>query len=170
VTSPALTIPTGYGLLTNINTFWKSMSYGQTTAALPGQGSDVVLVTLTLNSTNYDGDAGRLRTDVRAAATAQGIDLSKYDFDVTCVGATPAYTFAGLGYVGAPGVWLANSYFGVATACHELGHNLGNPHANFWNTGGASDIGPGGNEEYGDPFDIMGSGSAYAGHYVNKFK
>ncbi|HKQ39026.1 MAG TPA: Ig-like domain-containing protein [Verrucomicrobiae bacterium] len=55
-----------------------------------------------------------------------------------------------------------------------MGHNLGFPHANFWNTSGQSAIGPGGNEEYGDPFDVMGGGGvddgSGPGHYVSKFK
>jgi PKD domain/Bacterial Ig domain/Carboxypeptidase regulatory-like domain len=170
VPTPALTVSAGQTLLANINDFWRRVSYGRTSAALAGEGSDVILVTLTQNTSVYDGDAGKLRADVRARATANGVDLSLYDFDITCVGNAPAYSFAGLGYVGAPGAWLANSYFGTATAVHELGHNLGFPHANFWDTGGQSDIGPGGNEEYGDIYDVMGSGGSTAGDYAVKFK
>ena len=113
--------------------------------SMPGEGSDEVPVTLTLHTTNYNDDAGRLRADVRAAATASGVDLSKYDFDVTSVGGSPSFTIACLAYVGAPGAWLANNYFGTATAGQELGHNLGAPLANYWDTGGASAIGPGDN-------------------------
>ncbi|HXG49736.1 MAG TPA: Ig-like domain-containing protein [Methylomirabilota bacterium] len=62
----------------------------------------------------------------------------------------------------------------TSITAHELGHNLGFPHANFWETGGESAIGPGGNQEYGDPYDVMGGGSASGGtgpgHYVAKFK
>jgi hypothetical protein len=170
VPTPSLTVLAGNQMLTNMNNLWHTMSYGRTTVAMPGQGSDVVLVTLTQNTSVYDGDAAKLRADVRAAATANGIDLSKYDFDVTCVGSQPAYTFAGLAYVGAPGAWLANGYFGTATAAHEFGHNLGAPHANFWDTGGQSAIGPGANDEYGDPYDVMGGAGAPQGHYVAKFK
>ncbi len=170
VTTPSLTVLAGNQMLTNMNTYWRTISYGRTTVAMPGEGSDVVLVTLTQHTTNYNDDAGKLRADVRAAATAGGIDLSKYDFDVTCVGGSPSFSFAGLAYVGAPGAWLANGYFGTGTAGHELGHNLGNPHANYWDTGGASAIGPGANEEYGDPYDIMGGGGTPQGHYVAKFK
>jgi hypothetical protein len=170
VTTPSLTVLAGRQMLTNMHNYWRIISYGRTTVAMPGEGSDVVLVTLTQPTANYDDDAGKLRADVRAAATASGVDLSKYDFDITCVGGSPSFSFAGLAYVGAPGAWLANGYFGTATAGHELGHNLGNPHANYWDTGGASAIGPGGNEEYGDPYDIMGGGGTPQGHYVAKFK
>ncbi|MCX6854544.1 MAG: PKD domain-containing protein, partial [Verrucomicrobia bacterium] len=47
----------------------------------------------------------------------------------------------------------------------EVGHAFGLLHANFWLTNGASVAGPGGNEEYGDIYDNMGSTSPPAGHY-----
>ena len=40
---------------------------------------------------------------------------------------------------------------------HELGHNMGSEHAEFWNTSGASVAGPGANRDYGSPNDVMGN-------------
>jgi len=48
------------------------------------------------------------------------------------------------GFRGGKGVWLQS--FGVGVAAHELGHNYGLFHANFWNTlTNYSMIGPGTN-------------------------
>ena len=62
------------------------------------------------------------------------------------------------GWGGGTSVWMYNDSPG--TVAHELGHCFGLMHANFWDTGGASAIGPGSNLEYGDIFDIMGSSSS----------
>ena len=60
-------------------------------------------------------------------------------------------------------VWMRND--NVSTIAHEVGHAFGLAHANFWLTNGASIAGPGGNEEYGDIYDNMGSTAPSAGHY-----
>lgn len=156
-----------------VNTYWQITSFGRTSLAELQRGSEIVQVTLSTNYQRYDDDAGALRDDVRATATAQGIDLSKFDFDVTYTGGgRPSFSFGGLGFVGGPGAWVVGASRGIT--CHEMGHNLGFPHANFWNTSAQSAIGAGGNEEYGDPFDVMGNGGvddgSGPGHYVSKFK
>ena len=156
-----------------VDTFWRINSFGRTSLAELGRGSDIVQVTLSTNYQFYNDRAIPFRDDVRAAATAQGIDLGKFDFDIIYTGGgRPAFGFGGLGYVGGPGSWVVGASRGIT--CHELGHNLGFPHANFWDTGGQSAIGPGGNQEYGDPFDVMGGGGVDdgtgGGHYVSKFK
>ncbi len=85
------------------------------------------------------------------------------------MGAVPGFGWAGLGYVGSAGSWLRNS-FGTGVAGHELGHNYGLNHANHWNTGGASIIGPGSSTEYGDSFDTMGAASAGNNHFNARYK
>ena len=173
VTTPAVSSNDCVAILNNMNTFWQRNSYGRTSVARAGEGSDIVQITLPNPSSNYDDDAGSLRTDVRAMASARGIDLTRYDFDVTYTGGgRPVFNFGGLGFIGAPGAWVVGN--STSITAHELGHNLGFPHANFWDTSGQSAIGSGGNEEYGDPYDVMGSGSATGGtgpgHYTSKFK
>lgn len=51
-------------------------------------------------------------------------------------------------------LWLGNN--SAQTTAHEIGHTLGLNHANAWNTSGTSTAGPGTDEEYAHPFDIMG--------------
>jgi hypothetical protein len=86
-----------------------------------------------------------------------------FDFEVVRYSGGPG-AFTGQGYVGSRGCWLKTSSAGVLT--HELGHNLGLWHANFW---GATDpqtiTGPGANVEYADVFDTMGSSNASRWHF-----
>lgn len=57
----------------------------------------------------------------------------------------------------------------VGTLLHELGHNLGLWHANFWQSNPPSTIGPGSNGEYGNKFDLLGSSSSM-GQFTASFK
>lgn len=66
-------------------------------------------------------------------------------------------------YGGGGNVWMRTDSTSVCS--HEIGHAFGLAHANFWQTNGASVIGPGGNVEYGDIYDNMGSTSPPAGHW-----
>jgi regulation of enolase protein 1 (concanavalin A-like superfamily)/plastocyanin len=67
-------------------------------------------------------------------------------------------------YGGGGNVWMRTD--SVGTTAHEVGHAFGLAHANFWETNGASVIGPGGNVEYGDNYDNMGPSAAPPnGHY-----
>jgi hypothetical protein len=68
------------------------------------------------------------------------------------------------GVCGAAGAWL-RSAFTTGVAGHELGHNWGLNHANYWDTTGQSVIGPGTSIEYGDTFDTMGSANAGNNHF-----
>ncbi|MBL9127391.1 MAG: PKD domain-containing protein, partial [Verrucomicrobiales bacterium] len=132
---------------------------------------------------------GALIADARVATRAAGFEPDVYDLDMVRFESVPGFDWAGLGSVGGKGVWLQSSGLGVI--CHELGHNLGLAHANFWNTvrpelpdnpqnlpfdtdslvGIDSVIGPGDDVEYGDPFDMMGGGGDGAAHFhgLHKF-
>jgi hypothetical protein len=78
-------------------------------------------------------------------------------------------TFANIGmfYAGLAGgadLWMqGNNDAGIY--CHEWGHNYGLGHASSWETTDGSVIGPGTSNEYGDPFDNMGSGPLPEGHF-----
>ncbi len=159
-------------LISNLNNFYTEMSFGRASFALNGAGSDFTPIFRMPQAGSYYGTNdfyNQLRTDARNAAVAAGYTLANYNLDVICFGAVSGWGWSGLGYVGAAGAWLRNS-FSTGVAGHELGHNYGLNHANYWDTGGASVIGPGTSGEYGDPFDTMGSASAGNNHFNARYK
>ncbi|MBK8090761.1 MAG: cadherin-like beta sandwich domain-containing protein [Verrucomicrobiaceae bacterium] len=76
-------------------------------------------------------------------------------------------SYGGSASVGGAGMRMKSSSSG--TFLHELGHNLGVWHANYWRTTPPSVTGPGNNAEYGNTFDVMGS-SGSSGQYTASFK
>jgi len=159
-------------LINNLNSFYTEMSYGRAGFLSNGLGSDFTPVFRMPQPAAYYGTNNyydQLRADARAAAAAAGYTLANYNLDVMCFGAVPGWSWSGLGYVGAAGAWLRNS-FGTGVAGHELGHNYGLNHANYWDTGGTSVIGAGASTEYGDSFDTMGSASAGNNHFSARYK
>lgn len=107
-----------------------------------------------------------LQGHARTIAKAMGFDYLSYDLDgVRWAGSVGSY--GGSASVGGRGMRMKTSSAG--TFIHELGHNLGVWHANFWRTTPPSFIGPGNNLEYGNTFDVMGS-SGSVGQYTAHFK
>ncbi len=163
----------GATIVSNLNLFFANMSYGKTGFRPVGQGS---LITQTLRMPKTaavygSGDAAVLRSDARAAARAAGIEPRDFDYDLICFGAVPGFGWAGLGYVGAPGAWIrANFDAAAGVIAHELGHNFGLNHANFWDTSDQSTIGAGTSVEYGDGFDTMGNAGAGKRHFNARYK
>lgn len=159
-------------LLNNVNKFYQEMSYGRASFASNGFGSDYTPVFRMAHPAAHYGTNNyynQLRTEARAAATAAGYVLTNFNLDIICMGAVPGFNWSGLAYVGSAGAWLRNN-FSTGVAGHELGHNFGLNHANYWNTGGASVIGPGSSTEYGDSFDTMGAASAGNNHFNARYK
>lgn len=68
------------------------------------------------------------------------------------------------GLAGGSNLWVQNANY-TSLYTHEWGHNYGLGHASFWQTSDGSVTGTGSSVEYGDPFDVMGSGPAPQGHY-----
>jgi len=159
--------------MTDMSNFLAAISYNKHIIAPVGKGSDITpVMRMTKTVASYD-NRGLSELYPEARTTAQsvfGYDLSKYDFFFVCTGGKPSYTYAGLGYVGGVGYHLASGYFDVRTSAHELGHNLGLGHANWWNTGDRSAIGTGSSSEYGDPFDTMGGSGGGSRHFSASFK
>src|SRR5438105_5430887 len=158
-------------LLSDLSNYYRDMSYGLM-KILPAESGSVITDTLRLPepSTSYDNNFVKFINDVRQVATTAGYAPSHFDFDVIFTGAKPFLVFGALSYVGGPGIWVGNGNFNVGVVGHELGHNLGLPHASAWNTGDQSSIGPGAKEEYGDPFDSMGTPGGSTSHFNARFK
>ncbi len=146
------------GIMTAVAARYSAQSWGQTTMTYK-----IIEIVLPKTKAEYialsNGDF-TLLADARAAAIAldPSNDLDNWSFD--CVRYTPLFGFSGQGYVGWKGTWLQNSSIG--TAVHELGHNYGLMHANFWNTNETSVIGAGSNGEYGDPYSEMGGDGQFS--------
>jgi hypothetical protein len=164
---------TGTNMLNGIAAFYLEQSFGKTTFRPLGAGS-AMTATLRMPKTAAvygASDPSILRTDARNAARTAGVTLAQFDFDLICVGAVPGFNWAGLGYVGAPGSWIRASFDAAGgVSSHELGHNFGLNHANAWDTGGQSILGPGSNVEYGDSFDTMGNATAGRRHFNTRYK
>ena len=163
----------GTNMLNGIAAFYLEQSFGKTTFRPLGAGS-AMTATLRMPKTAAvygASDPSILRTDARNAARTAGVTLAQFDFDLICVGAVPGFNWAGLGYVGAPGSWIRASFDAAGgVSSHELGHNFGLNHANAWDTGGQSILGPGSNVEYGDSFDTMGNSTAGRRHFNTRYK
>jgi hypothetical protein len=146
-----------YSVMDGVNRFFTDTSYNLTAI------DATVTPLLTLPETKgWYGTAGpfALLDDARAVAQKAGFDTANYDRDIASFTTVPGFDFGGLAYVHGKGVWLQSP--GVKVTAHELGHNYGLYHANFWDTGifnYSSAISPGTNIEYGNIFDTMGFGN-----------
>jgi len=115
------------------------------------------------NDTSNGGTIDGLSLEMahaREEAKRLGFDYLNYDCTVLRLsgGARPTG-----GWGGGSTVWIYSD--GVGVTAHEIGHSFGLTHANFWDTAGQSAIGAGTNQEYGDIYDVMGSGSVPTDHY-----
>lgn len=158
-------------LVRELDRFYRENSYGRSGFFEIGDGSAVTPVFRMPRTAAAYGrlNAALLRNDALAAARAAGFNTAAYDYDLTCMGSVPGFGWAGLGFVGGPGSWIrATSSTGVVA--HELGHNYGLLHANFWDTNGESVGGAGSSIEYGDKFDTMGAANAGNYHFNARYK
>ena len=159
-------------LTRELHRFYQESSYGRSGFLEIGAGSAVTPVfRMPRTATSYgsNDDAGDLRSDALTAAANAGYILDNYDYDITCLRSVAGFDWSGLGMIGAPGAWIrGTSSLGVTA--HELGHNYGLRHANFWDTGGTSITGAGTSIEYGDKFDTMGAASAGNNHFNARYK
>ncbi|GEM_PF-1017535 len=153
-----ISLESAYATMNGVNDFYVTSSYG-TTSLTP---TVTPLLMLPQSKDWYaTAGAGALLGDARAVAKVSGYDTANFDLDIVVFTSVPGYDFGGLAFVGGKGVWLQSP--GVGVTSHELGHNYGLWHANFWDTSttnGDSVIGPGAHEEYGNIYDTMGAASA----------
>lgn len=145
------------------NAYFKATSFGQTslTGKLRSDGDVFGWYTIPYNSTSATCDYELWHQAADAAAAAAGVDLSGYDNTAYYFPSMPACQFGGLGYVGY-GVFWINGSNSPSTFAHELGHNFGASHASAYRCvdGAGLPVAISASctvDEYGDPFDVMGS-------------
>jgi hypothetical protein len=149
-----------YSTMETVNAYYVENSYNQTwydTTVTP------LLTVPQVKAWYATAGPGALLNDARKVARQAGFDTDNYDRDIVSHTDVPTFDWAGLGSLGGKGTWLQN--YGFVVTAHELGHNAGLPHANYWNAHApdTSIYGTGTNVEYGNIFDVMGSGNNHFG-------
>ena len=116
-----------------------------------------------------NGD-GFILSDAREISRLYGYDTDNYNLDIVrfpSPGSCTGYGYGGKAYVRGKGCWMLSNSTG--TMIHELGHNYGVWHANFWTGLGDGIISHGSHVEYGNPYDVMGN-SGSIGQFNAAFK
>jgi hypothetical protein len=102
------------------------------------------------------------RPSARSAATPDGFVQGNYTNIIYAFPQTSACSYAGKANINGPSSWI-NGSFSSGVVAHELGHNFGASHASTYRCtedGVNVPISPTCTaNEYGDPFDVMGSSS-----------
>ena len=149
-------------LTTEISDFYTQASYGKTSIGSVTV-TDVLRLSGNLATYATTNNAAGLQAAALSAATANGKVISNYDRVAVVfarTGSIPGnqFTWAGLGDIGGTFTWF-NGNFSLYVVSHELGHNYGLRHANLWEvTDGNPVSATGTSHEYGDIYDIMGTG------------
>jgi hypothetical protein len=161
-----LTPTRAQNLISNeVSPFYVNNSYNKTSL----QTTVTSVVRLPQPQSYYFDKTGELFTDGANAARNAGFDPDNYNLYIVAMSSNQGFSFGGLAYIGAKGTIL-NGSFGLSITAHELGHNYGLLHANLWRTTDGTVIGTGSNVEYGNPFDVMGSGFDARGHFSAHYK
>jgi len=121
-------------------------------------------------SYQYTADYYALYFDALDAAEANGYSVDAYDI-VGVVFPEINFRWIGLASVNAGRQWI-NGNWSSEVYLHEFGHNFGLPHAYSWDANDGSIVpGPGQSqtrydEEYGDIYDVMGSGPTHGEYHA----
>jgi hypothetical protein len=149
------------------NAFYKEVSFGVRSLVGSLDATGDVFGWYTIDQTNDGCDYSAWGTAARAKATAAGVNLGNYDYVVHYFTKTSTCGFSGVGQLPGKYNWINAS--SSQTIAHELGHNFGVHHASSYrcvsNNVGVPIGGTCTANEYGDPFDVMGSGYRHVSAY-----
>ncbi len=154
------------------NAFYREQSYDQVQIVGKERSDGDVYGWYTIDAPTAGCDFDQWATKARAAAAADGRDLSGYRHIVYAFPPQSSCSWAGLAELPGNESWL-NGDLRVRIVAHELGHNMGIHHASSQScTDGGAPATLGGactTYEYGDPFDVMGNGSRHShGWHLDK--
>ena len=147
--------------MANTARFFSETSFGKcslTTTITPMVVLPHTFTWYTTKDTEVNG-LGLLQTHARIEARRLGYDSTQYDCIILRINGLRS----GASWGGGDSVWLG--WGGMDVINHEVGHSLGLNHANFWQTSDGTAYGHGANQEYGNPFDVMGGGGGFGVHY-----
>ena len=146
----------------SVDEYLRDASYGQ--LALSGD----VFGWYTIAADNSGCAYTTWADQARSKAAAAGVNLGAYQYVVYAFPQAPSCSWAGLAYMPGSGSWI-NGAMSLRVVGHELSHNLGVHHASTLactSNGAPSTFGGSCSQnEYGDPFSVMGSASTR--HHVN---
>ena len=118
--------------MNNVTSYYYEASYRKT-SLVPTYVP--VIVRLPRNGESYTNAFSTLLSDATDAAQALGYNADDYDRYVVLTdenGGSINFSYAGKAWIGSPGCHLVEPYYTLRTAGHELGHNFGLYHANYW--------------------------------------
>ena len=144
---------------TQVSPFFVNSSYNKTSM----QTTVTPVVRMPQPQSYYFNNVNVLFTDAENAARGAGYEINNFNLDIIAMSKNQGFSYGAVGRIGGRGAAL-NGQWNWDGAAHELGHNYGLLHANLWRTTDGTVIGNGSNIEYGNPFDVMGSGGNDDGH------
>lgn len=155
------TIDTAITRFADATSWFLEGSYGQMTIV-----SDVIgWFTIAAPSTTCSPNT--FLTQAQAAARTAGYEPNNYDHVVITFPRASGCGWSGLGQVPGRITWLNNTV-SRSVSTHELGHNLGLAHSHSRRCSESPLTGSCSTSEYGDRFDVMGSGGA--AHYHGSYR
>ena len=155
-------------VFTNLSKKYFEFSFQQTTVV----GDVAGWFTVAMNSTDSCNTLlNQLAVLARSAATASGVDLTKYPRQVIIFPTFAACDWGGYSSIGgSPSVSYINGSDSPSIIAHEMGHALGLYHSHSLECNGTTNTGACSRNEYGNLADSMGNPWNYNGPHFNSFQ